>query len=152
MPDENPLGLDAGDAHFTPGEQAIPADDSLGDTYIPPAPELLEWTPERAGAMLRGAGFLLHAADPVAREPEAAELWRATEQDVDAIGPPLARILNRYAPARALAGVSDEAELAFGMLAYAKRNLATRGRAITAKREREEPDEGTAPDQSWPTP
>jgi hypothetical protein len=139
MADENPLGIESDE--FEPPEHEVPPVIELDDPYEPEAPELVVWTPERAAAILKGGGFLLHAADPIAREPEAVELWRATEDDVAAMAPPLSRILNRYAPARALAGVSDEAELAFGMLAYAKRNLVTRGRAVNAKRERETPPE-----------
>jgi hypothetical protein len=146
--ESNPLGV-AGEP-FVPPDEEQPAEIDLADGYDAAPAEPIEWTPERAGALVKGAGFMLHAADPVAREPEAAELWRATEADVEAIGPPLSRILNRYAPARALAGVSDEAELAFGMLAYAKRNLATRGRAISAKRERDEPPPGEAPEWAGP--
>lgn len=132
----NPLGLDQ-PPPFEPPQEGQPAQLGGETAYEPPAPELIEWTPERAGAIVRAGGFLLHNADSIAQEPEALELWRATEADVEAIGPPLARILNRYAPARRLAGVSDEAELAFGLMAYARRNLATRGRAVQAKKERE---------------
>ncbi len=73
----------------------------------------------------------------------------ATEvaEAVQAIGAPLARILNRYAPARRLAGVSDEAELGFAAAAYFRRNLAERGRLATAKREREE---AAAAAGTWP--
>lgn len=139
-----PLELEAD--RFEPGESpGLPASDADLD-YEPPAPELIEWTPERAGAIVRAGGFMLHTADPLSNEPEGETLWRATESDVEAIASPLSRILNRYAPARRLAGVSDEAELAFGMLGYAKRNLADRGRALKAKRERDE----AAGSPEWP--
>lgn len=113
----------------------------LEDDYVPPAAEPIEWTPERAGAIVKAAGFVLHTADPLAQEPGAETLWKATEDDARDAGAPLARILNRYAPARQLAGVSDEAELAFAMLSYAKRNMAMRGQLVTAKRQREEAPE-----------
>jgi hypothetical protein len=134
-----------------PADDAAAADlDALapGEEYEPAAPEPVEWTPERAGAVFRGGAFLLHQADPLGHEPDGGDLWRATEADVDAIAPPLSRILNRYAPARRLAGVSDEAELAFGFLGYAKRNLAERGRLARLKREREEALEAPG----WPQP
>lgn len=139
--DPNPLGLERD--RWTPPQDGQPADLDDGSLdYVPPPPELLEWTPERAGAIVRAGGFLLHTADPVAKDPIAAELevelWRATEDDVDAIAPPLARILNRYAPARRLAGVSDEMELAFGMIGYLRENLADRGRVLTARRRADE--------------
>jgi hypothetical protein len=137
--DPNPLGLERDP--WYPKQDPQPADTSGVDDYVPPAPELLEWTPDRAGAIVRAGGFLLHTADPLARDPVAQELevdlWRATEDDVSAIAPPLARILNRYAPARRLAGVSDEMELAFGMIGYLRENLADRGRIVTTKRRQE---------------
>jgi hypothetical protein len=129
----NPLELEP-DA-WRPPEQPTPAQLDPGDDFEPPPPEPLEWSPERGGAIVRAGGFLLHTADGMAREPGGDELWRATEADVDAIAPPLARILNRYEPARRLAGVSDETELAIGLMGYARRNLAERGRLVTAKRQ-----------------
>lgn len=136
----NPLGLEQD--HWTPSEQAQPADPGGVDDYIAPPPQILEWTPDRAGAIVRAGGFLLHTADPVARDQVAHELeidlWRATEDDVSAIAPPLARILNRYEPARRLAGVSDEMELAFGMIGYLRENLADRGRILTTKRHQDD--------------
>ena len=145
----NPLALEADT--FEPAENAIPADDSVADDYDPPPRELLEWTPERAGSVVRAGGFMLHAADGLSREPEGHELWRATETDVAAMAPPLARILNRYAPARRLAGVADEGELAFAMIDYARRNLADRGRVAGAKRHRLEQAEAAA-GETWPHP
>lgn len=143
----NPLGLEHDD--WQPPEQPTPADANLelADRYEPQPPELLEWTPERAGAIVRAAGFMLHTADGLSREPEGRELWRATEEDVDTIGPPLARILNRYEPARRLAGVSDEGELAFALVAYTRRNLVDRGRVATAKQLRAAQTETP---ETWP--
>lgn len=143
----NPIDVEG--ARFEPPKTGDP---DLGgeelNPYEPPPPELIEWTPERAGAVVRGMGFALHSADPISAEPEAGELWRATQEDADAIGSPLARILNRYAPARRLAGLSDEAELAFALAPYAKRNMMLRGRALQAKRAREAT--GEDPAASWP--
>ncbi len=145
--DANPLGLDPDD--WTTPEQPVPAEAEPEPDYRPPAPELIEWTPERAGFLVRGAGFVLHTADGLSREPEGAELWKATEDDCEAIGAPLARILNRYEPARRLAGVADEGELALGVAGYMRRNLVERGRVATAKRQREEVLEG-GQSERWP--
>lgn len=152
MPEENPLGLE--DDDFVPGDRPVPADDEL-DLYEPPPRELLDWTPERAGAVVRAGGYLLHTADSLSREPEGDNLWRATKADVAAIGPPLARILNRYEPARRLAGVADEGELAFAMIDYARRNLALRGRVASARKSRLEADTepvAWTPDPTQPPP
>ncbi len=142
---ENPLGVEPVD-WIAPedGEQppvARASDLELEDDYEAASPELLEWTPERAEAIVRGGGFLLHTLDPLATAdhgPDGAELWRATEQDARDMSAPLARILNRYAPARRLAGVSDEVELGLGFVAYAKRNLAARGRIAAAVKRAED--------------
>lgn len=127
----------------------MPADDEVSDDFEPPPPELLEWTPERAASVVRAGGFILHMADGLSREPEGAALWKATADDIEQIAPPLARILNRYEPARRLAGLSDEGELAFGMIAYARRNLVERGRVAGEKRLRDEAAEQEA-GASWP--
>lgn len=132
----DPLELE-GAAFVPPDEPTIPPADTDLD-YEPPPPELIEWTPERAGAVVRAGGFLLHTADPLGNDPGGEGLWKATEQDALEIGAPLARILNRYAPARRLAGLSDEGELAFALVGYTKRNLAYRGQLVAARREEEQ--------------
>lgn len=129
-----------------PSEEPAPADvDDDLEPYQPVSAEPIDWTPDRAGTIVRAGGYLLHTADSMAREPEGEELWRATEADIDAIGAPLARILNRYEPTRRVAGYSDEGELILGVAGYARRNLALRGRIVTAKRQAEEA-EATAGD------
>jgi hypothetical protein len=136
----DPLRLEGAD--WTPPESpdvAVPVDDD----YEPPPPELIEWTPDRAAAIVKGGGLLLHVADPLAQDPGGEELWRATEQDAADIGAPLSRILNRYAPARRLAGVADEGELAFATVAYAKRNLVLRGQLVRQRRAAEAEAEAT---------
>lgn len=149
MADEsNALGVEGEPWDPDKRSEPIPADDDVAD-FEPVAPALLEWTPERAGAVVRAAGFGLHMADNLSNEPEGVELWRATEADVAAMGPPLARILNRYEPARRLAGVVDEGELGFAMAAYARRNLALRGRVATARKGRADQAELDA-GNAWP--
>lgn len=94
--------------------------------------ELVEWTPDRAAAIVRGLGFVLHSLDGAASLDGGEELWRATEQEAADIGAPLARLLARYEPSRRLAGHVDEAEGAAALWGYTKRNLALRGRLILA--------------------
>ena len=114
----NALGVDPG-SPFAPEKERPPVArardlEDAGEDYEPAAPELIEWTPERAGNIIKAIGWALHQADglsdPIDGDELGAELWKATEDDAIAIGTPLARILNRYQPARRLAGVSDEAE------------------------------------------
>lgn len=137
--DDGGLGFEQRDT-FTPSEDEVPAaraaDLELHEE-LAPVEAVVEWTPERAAAVMRGVGFMLHHADPIGQEPGGEDLWRMTEQDALAAGAPLARILNRYDPARRLAGQADEAELAFAMVGYARSQLALRGRLVTQKRARE---------------
>lgn len=140
----NLFGLES--APFEPPDepdhgQVLGAELEDDGAYEPPAPELIDWTPERAASVIRAGGFLLHTADPLADEQGGEALWRATQGDIETMGPPLARILNRYATARRLAGLSDEGEFAIGMLDYAKRNLATRGRLRVQKKARLEAEQ-----------
>ena len=148
----NPLGLEPDEFDAGGEREPVSPDEprELDDPYDATPPEPIEWTSERTGAIVRAGGFLLHNADSLSSEAGGEQLWRATEADVDAIAPPLARILNRYTPARRLAGVSDEAELAFGLFGYAKRNLAERGRLAGDKRQREEEPEGAGTERPWP--
>jgi hypothetical protein len=128
----DPLDVEPG--AWQPPEESPPtrtaADLNTDDVYEPPPPELIEWTPERASAVVRGLGFGLHVLDPASRTDGGDQLWRWTKDDALEAGEPLARILNRYAPARRLAGFSDEAELAVIMGAYVRRNIADRGRLV----------------------
>lgn len=125
---------------FVPPEEPPPVaragDLELHEEVDLPA-QVIEWTPERAAAVLRGVGFMLHHADPLGGEDGGEELWRMTEQDALDAGAPLSRILNRYDPARRLAGQADEAELAFAMIGYAKDQLSLRGRLVAQRKARE---------------
>lgn len=147
----SPLDLETG--AFTAPKEPPPtrtADELAADAdYEPPPPELIEWTPERAAAIVRGLGFGLHVLDPVGHADGAEDLWRWTMDDAIEAGGPLSRILNRYAPARRLAGYSDEAELTIIMGSYVRRNLADRGRilALQAELERQRDPEVWAREQ-----
>lgn len=131
----NPLGLEGAPA-FEPADERPPvahaADLEADDEYRPPPPEPVEWTAERAGAVLRGSFFLARVLDPVARELEgkALELWVIPPEQAVEVGEPLARIMNRYAPVRTLAGFADEAELGLTMGPLLAEHLKRRGLAI----------------------
>ncbi len=98
--------------------------------------DLVEWTPERAAAMVRAFGMAAHMLDPATELAGGEDLWRATSTEAAQIGEPLARILARYSPTRKLAGVVDEAEMGVAFVDYAKRNMRTRGRVVLAAKER----------------
>lgn len=136
----NPLGLEDAPA-FAPDDERPPtahaADLEHDDEYVPAAAEPIEWTTERAVALLRPTAALVHYADPLGREPGADDLWRLTEQDAHEIGEPLARILNRYSVTRSVAGLSDELALGIGLVGYGRRNLVLRGQLVAAKELRE---------------
>ena len=87
---------------------------------------------------MKPTGYLLHALDPVACSEHGGDLWKLTEEDLEAIGEPLARIMNRYDVTRGLAEHSDPLAVGLGIAPYVKRNLAARGRAIEQIRRRQE--------------
>jgi hypothetical protein len=124
-------------SEFEPGTTPV-AEPSPTAEFAPQA-DLVEWTPDRAAALVRGFGYTLHTVDPAAHLPGGDELWRATEAEAREIGAPLSRILARYEPARRLAGVVDEAELGAAFVSYAKRNMRDRGRVVLAARDDEGP-------------
>jgi hypothetical protein len=134
----DPLDLDPGRFKPPEGEPPRPrtaADLEADHDYEPAPPELIDWTPERAAAVVRALGFGLHMLDPVGHADGGDELWRWTKEDALEAGEPLARIMNRYAPMRRLAGFSDEAELAIVMTGYIRQNMAHRGRVVAAHRD-----------------
>lgn len=102
----------------------------------PPAPPI-EWDGEKAGPILQGIGYAFHSLDPLASTPQGAELWKMTEDDLDAIAEPLARIANRYDVARQAAGLSDEISVGVAVWPYFKRNLEHRGRIKAAVKQAE---------------
>lgn len=126
---------------FAPGTEGKPNLEGVGDDELDEHPDahLFDWTPERAGAVIRAGGYVLHTADRVAHIDGGEALWKATEQDALAAGEPLSRILNRYDGARRLAGMVDEAEFAAAMFDYARRNLALRGQLV--RREKAQTDQ-----------
>lgn len=131
-------------SEFVPREQAAATDELDVDVAAAELEvvrgDVVEWTPERASALVRAVGFGLHTLDPAASLPDGEELWRATEQEAEEIGVPLARILARYEPARKLAGVVDEVELGAAFVSYAKRNMRQRGRLVLAAKAEAEGD------------
>lgn len=131
---------------FRPVEDGRPRLDVDLDDELPPPEHLFDWTPERAGAIIRAGGYVLHTADRVAHVEGGEELWKATEQDARAAGEPLARILNRYDAARRLVGFVDEAEFAAAMFDYARRNLELRGRLVRVERARQAEEPRYGPD------
>lgn len=96
--------------------------------------ELLEeWQLEQVQSWLRNTGDLAHATVGV------GELdWAMTKADLERIGPPLTRILNRYQPARAVAQFSDPASVAFGFGLYGWRSALERNAVLKAAKQQEE--------------
>jgi hypothetical protein len=142
---ENPFEIETPPS-FEPGDGRPNLESDLDDELDEIDPHLFDWTPERAGAVIRAGGYVLHTADRMGHVDGGEELWKATEADARAAGEPLARILNRYDGARRLAGMVDEAEFAAAMFDYARRNLAHRGQLVRRDRalRQEEPQAGPA--------
>lgn len=136
----NPLKLEGAPAFEPPRDRPQVADAARleGEELPVPAPVPVEWTPERAAAVLRGGFFVARIADPVAREQEGKllELWRLDAADALEAGGPLSRMMNRYAPVRTLAGFADEAELGLTLGPLIAEQIRRRGQAIAAIEER----------------
>ena len=136
-PAEDPFAVEQ-PPPFAPGDDGKPRLEPDLDDDLDVETDLFLWTPERAGAGVRIVGHVLHAADRFGHVDGGEELWKATEQDAADIGPPLARMLNRYEPTRRLAGRVDEAELTAALYGYVRRNLVLRGRLVRQERARAE--------------
>lgn len=137
----NPLGLEGAPAFEPPKERPPVADAARlehGEELAPAPPVPVEWTPERAAAVLRGGFFVARVVDPVARTDagKLVELWRLDTQDALEAGAPLSRMMNRYAPVRTLAGFADEAELGLTLGPLIAEQIRRRGQAIAALEER----------------
>jgi hypothetical protein len=94
------------------------------------------WNVSRVKAILTAKGVLLHGA--LAVDKQSTE-WVYTQADLQAIAPPLTRILNRYEPTRVAAGAGDEMALGIGLLGYAARSISERRRAL-AQLDSDEPE------------
>lgn len=127
----SPYVDDAGpgfDESTPPPEEPTPEHGALG-------PLADEWQEQQVGDWLRNAGALAHAAIGVADND-----WTMTESDLERIGAPLTRILNRYQPARAVAGYSDPLAVAAGFGLYGWRSALERTQALKlAEGEKAEP-------------
>ena len=139
MSDEhNPLEVDGGKPFEAKdadkGEAAWTDRDAPGDSpdegIPPPPPEpipLIEISEEQVRGVLRAQGALLHGTAAV--EKDSTE-WVYLQADLDAIVPPLTRIVNRYdVLARAMAH-GDFLAIALGMAGYGKRSLEERAAGL----------------------
>lgn len=85
------------------------------------------WDESQLRSILSAKGAVLHGL--LAVEKESTE-WSYTDADLDAIAPPLARILNRYDATRAAAAAGDELAVAVGFGGYALRSYGERKAAL----------------------
>ncbi|HEV3136167.1 MAG TPA: hypothetical protein VG348_15870 [Acidimicrobiia bacterium] len=93
-----------------------------------PVVEDVGWTREKIATKLQIQGALTHKA--IGRG-QTDFLW--TEQEIRAVAPGLASILNRFPTTRAAAGVSDELDVVFGLGGYIARSVNERRRVIAAE-------------------
>lgn len=104
------------------------------------SPFELGWTPEQVESWLLNGGDLAHAAFGVGEHD-----WAMTKADLERIGPPLTRILNRFEPTRAAAAYSDAGAVAIGFGMYGWRSSLERIAVMRARERAEEQLGGTAP-------
>lgn len=93
--------------------------------------EALEgWREDTVRSLLVTQGNVTHALLKVG--PEDTETWKQTEEDLNAIAPPMTRLLNRYDVTRAAAAAGDEIALGAALAAYGARNYTRRRRLLAA--------------------
>jgi hypothetical protein len=97
-------------------EPVAPGLEERGELHALPTP-LLEWERDRVEQLLRAQGAAAHALFGV-----GAQDWAYTQEDLEAIAPPLTNILNRYDATRAAAAAGDELALAIAFGGYASRS------------------------------
>lgn len=142
-------GFDPERADALPGDAPPGPGETPGDRPAGPGPALFE-IPEVAEEKVRQAllvgGDGLHAIFGVGDYD-----WLATQRDIDRIAPPLTSIINRYEPARAIAGRSDELALLVGVGLWSWRSLLERAAVMREREHGIQPGAGPIPTAS-PTP
>jgi len=123
-----------------------------------PAPELAPqvavldqlWEEDTVRSILRAEGAAVHTLVGVTDDD-----WVWLEHELDAIAPPLTRILNRYPATRAAAGAGDEAAVVIALGGHATRSYIARKAELAARMAEQQPEPvtgvhappGTGPDQ-----
>ena len=122
-------------------------------------PELVaveEWEEKQVRELLTLQGEIAHAFLSAGEDDK--DTWIHTERDLNAIAPPLTRIMNRYDAMRAAAAAGDEILLASAVSRYGARNYIKRRRYIAAIRAAEPqpitgvdapPESGPESDEDW---
>ncbi len=119
-------GFDAGAPPPTPPE---PAEEPGADAGA----FALGWEEKQVQDWLLNAGDLAHAAFGVSERD-----WQMSQADLERIGPPLTRILNRFEPSRAVAAYSDPAAVAMGFGMYGWRSALERTQTLRARQRADE--------------
>lgn len=119
---------------FEPGNQreGFEPPAPAGGPAAAPVPEL-GWEEDSVRSILTAKGGAIHAVAGVSEED-----WIYTQADLDAIAPPLTRILNRYPVTQAAAGTGDELAVMIGLGGYAMRSYAERKAELEARAAQEE--------------
>ena len=94
-----------------PDVGAIADDDGAGDITEPEIRGLLSELGKGVGAVVPGRAWI-------------ADAWAFTDDELDALTPPVTRIINRRPALRALAHKSDPLAVAFALGRYSLRNVA----------------------------
>lgn len=130
---DSPFMADAGPT-FDPERQAEPEreHERVGELHaLPDAPPM--WEEDSVRTTLRAKGSAIHA---IAGVTDAD--WLYTAADLDAIAPPLTRILNRHDLTRAAAGTADEIAVVIGFGGYITRSYRERRAALALEGELED--------------
>ncbi len=139
LTDPTPVDLSIGPPP-PPAVSADPAADPA-EVWADPAPEVPEVPEAVVRGILASAGAVL-AMTPLA-DPDVPEHWSFTERELDALTPPMTRIVNARPALRQAAAHGDEVTVAVQLLGYGGRNLLAGSAARRART--------TDPDTDWIT-
>lgn len=115
-----------------PTTPAVSAAADGPDQWEEPAPDVPEVPEAVVRGILASAGTVL-GMSPLA-DPDVAAHWRFTEPELDALTPPMTRIVNARPALRQAAAHGDEMTIAVQLLGYTGRNLLTGAAAKKARR------------------
>lgn len=116
---------------------ALPAGDE--EVVLAEAVAEEKWEVEAVNEHLKMVGSGIHEL-----WGKAEKDWEMSQRDLERIGPPLTRILNRYEPTARMAVVSDPLLLGYGTTLYTYRSVLQARAAMAEQREAAERHESDA--------
>lgn len=128
--------VDVVDVDYIEPEPAARRTVAAGDEVLLDEPAVIDevrWEEQAVTEHLEMVGGIVHEL-----WGKAETDWVMSERDLQRIGPPLTRILNRYEPTARAAIASDPILLGYGTTMYAYRSILQARAAVAEEREQQE--------------